>query len=1005
MSVRRSLSKREEKGYSLYGFRGVDMANPDGDVKGYRSTDSVNFINENGINRKRKGWKQLYSFESSVYKSSVDGIFRISGRLGSRVLAYVSFYYKFPKAPLSPAGEKGVFAYSTFMVEGALGRFYDGLKDKPEIKARLLPGAPQMHQYGNKAYFIGMGDFILFDNETGAFRRVEEDAESYVPTTTVSIDHDGVFDTVRKSLEGVNFISRRRKNTLVGVDTLDGVAVSEDNPLVFTLDGDISASEEVCVTVETKDSSGALKSISLSQSRSVDERNIMLKDDLSGKTLKCGSAFFDKLPDYLSRYIVSQPLLKCSNGYFMLEQNERGTNFFYVSDMYTEENAKGKVPDDYSGDDIFPLILHSKIVDNLDSVDLPADFGEVIWINPDAFEPLTVMQVLYSGLLGAFETFDNKLYGVDPESGEQTLWGSLVGAPPVYRALRIYKPCGGAVPDLSNITVEFSTPYRGGESAVRDMEFGVIYGEQGRRNRLFYKGKRGNFARYSAVDKFSYFPELNYVVCGGEQSDISGFMPLDDYSLAVFKGGCDSKVYICKEYTLDGEVIEDKAFYVKSGHVAEGCVSHRCVVNFGGDFVYLSENGVFGLNSSGDSAETRRFSGARSRLINPALKKEDHRTAQMFVVDNRLFLCYSNGNCYVADSGFKFSEKEDADSFNYEWWRLENIPINCFCFGDGQFLFGTEDGGVCTFYEGYTDQGWTLCGDNEIIIQGDGRVGYNAKVVSVNEGDKVIASGPFGQDDEGDDYFALLADGSLLSGDILKVEDGRIFIDERLWPRFYEGREIFIDNGTFDDWPYYVRNFDEDSSSFELYDKNGVRWSGRPEGFSVLTRLQKGESYTVCGLDEINRFFYLKDKRGEVLEIVHFASKAVTLYLKFVKEKTVCALWETPSLDMGSPGKIKSLSGLVFVLDKEQKGRLSFGCETLARKIVGEREIGGFDFGSFDFNKLSFSSNFTSTLAVPMKVRSFENIKVFFSSDTPTPCAVEKVILKYKIKGLSRGLN
>lgn len=1008
MSKSVALLKREEKRYTLYGFRGLDLASSEGEIAGYRSPNSCNFVNENGINRKRKGWKQFYGFENSVYKASVDGLFTLEKKGGNYLLAYVSFYYKTSKIPPVANKEKGVFAFSTFMLRGPSGTFYDALEDKKEIRARLLPKKPNMYLYGNKAYFMGMGDFLVFDKENMTFKRVEEDEETYVPTTTVSVDNDSVTDTVRATLEEANVLTRRRKNTLVGVDQVGGAEVGEENPLTFTLDSTLSAFDKVKVKIETRNSVGAVREIKLTQSLLDAERNLALKDKIGGKTLNFNESALETLPEYLSGFITTQPLIICSDGYFMLEQNERGINFFYVGDCYTEDNAKGKRPDDYDGEDIISLISHGQVLDALSSFQLPDGSGEVIWINEKAFAPLTLYSLLYSGLTCNLPTYDRYLYGADRESGINTLWGELVGSYPCYHSIKIVKPCLGALADLSNITVEFSTPYQGGESDTASMEFGVIYGEKGRRNRLFFKGKEENILRFSQIGDFSYVPALSYVICGGSQSEISGLMPLDDYSLAVFKKGFDSKVYILKEYPLEGENLSQTAFYTKSGHVAEGCVSPRCVANFGGDFIYLSQHGVYGLNSSGDTSETRRFSGLRSRLVNPALEKEDYTTASLYLFGNRLLLSYANGNCYLADSGFKFSEKADGDSFNYEWWKLENIPINCLTEENGEVIFGTTFGGICRFDKGFIDQSWTLGGIGELALSGDGKISFNPKLCDFEEGDTVIVSGPFGQDEEGGDCYALLADGDKWfdEAEILKVEERRIFVAPPLLSKFYTGREVLVDSGGNNDWAYYVRDLDEESCSFLLVDKNGKIWSGMDVGgFSLCTRLEKGGRYTVFNLDKENNTFGLKDVRGEELKLVDFGTMVTSLYLKFVKEKTVCALWETPVLDMGYPYRTKGLSGLVFVLDKDKGGSLTFGYETATRKASGEREIGGFDFERLDFNRFSFSSNFTATLAVPMKVRSFENIKIFFSSNTPTPCAVEKIIMKYKVKGFSRGLN
>ena len=147
-------------------------------------------------------------------------------------------------------------------------------------------------------------------------------------------------------------------------------------------------------------------------------------------------------------------------------------------------------------------------------------------------------------------------------------------------------------------------------------------------------------------------------------------------------------------------------------------INRDASLNFLGDNIILSENGVFGIVLSENITTAERYARERSRLINERLTKHRLQTATGIVYKDKYYLAV-DGVCYVADSRYKFSGKDDVDnSFNYEWWYWDNIPAVVFSEVNGKLLFGTSKGSVCEFDDEYCDR--------ELHSLQDGQYSYNS---------------------------------------------------------------------------------------------------------------------------------------------------------------------------------------------------------------------------------------------------------------------------------------
>lgn len=207
MSIRvnRNLSLKERKVYTFDNFKGVDFSTSPYLVHRNRAISSENLIYENGTVRKRTGWESLCKLPNEI-----NGIysFEIDNEDITLVYAGTDFYL------LTWNKERSQYDYAC-ITESCT---YDLAKVE---KDRLISRRIQLYVNKNKAYIVGCGDYLVFGKWGGGYelRRVFDNEDTYIPTTTINIDCDTVNDEHRSSLDGVNLLSSYRINEFLGIDT------------------------------------------------------------------------------------------------------------------------------------------------------------------------------------------------------------------------------------------------------------------------------------------------------------------------------------------------------------------------------------------------------------------------------------------------------------------------------------------------------------------------------------------------------------------------------------------------------------------------------------------------------------------------------------------------------------------------------------------------------------------------------------------------------------------
>lgn len=258
---------------------------------------------------------------------------------------------------------------------------------------------------------------------------------------------------------------------------------------------------------------------------------------------------------------------------------------------------------------------------------------------------------------------------------------------------------------------------------ITTAKVGEIYGADGRADRLFVAGNdiAPNMVYYSEngadyTPNFTYFPIDHFVVCGQTQKEISALGRTSNGSLAVYKNvgnRQEPSVYFIhgSQYSIGadeaGVTFYEDRFNVSSGNIEVEGISPYSIVNFAGDSLFVGDRGVYAIELSANVASNDRYARERSRTINQRLNQNGGlKYAKAIVHDNKYYLAVGN-EVYVADARYKYTLDEDMDNtFNYEWFRLTGIDVDCWFVEDNDLYFiqrGGVDHWLCKFTGKYSD--------------------------------------------------------------------------------------------------------------------------------------------------------------------------------------------------------------------------------------------------------------------------------------------------------------
>ena len=265
-----------------------------------------------------------------------------------------------------------------------------------------------------------------------------------------------------------------------------------------------------------------------------------------------------------------------------------------------------------------------------------------------------------------------------------------------------------------NIEVEFVpediTYYE--DNPIGQCKFGIQFGVEGYKDRLFLSGNPNypNKVYYSEFDDFTYFPFTNTHDLGSDNNPVIAFSRLSDSTVAIHKvnDNTDPTIYymtysINENYEQQG--IEKYSFPIVAGVIGESPVNNNTCFNLSNDNLFLSNNGVFGIELNENIKSNERYALERSGFINSMLTKHnDLDKAKAIVYKNRYYLAIDDV-VFVADARLKSSARtgDMKDTFNYEWFYWTNISVQQWFILNDELYFLTPTGKLNKFYAGYED--------------------------------------------------------------------------------------------------------------------------------------------------------------------------------------------------------------------------------------------------------------------------------------------------------------
>ena len=979
------------KTQSLYGknltsftdFKGVDFSSSPMDVSANRASYMENFINEFGINQKRHGWCEMREFSTSEdERLPICGIFHYKTDAISHIVVH--------------AGDR---FYR--LTESGYERIGIGI-------AGLLATCSQAFLQKDRMYIIGCGDYLVYgtwdDGKTFELRRVADDEDTYIPVTSVSVGGDGT----QGKLDEPNAVTPWRINRCVGVDVTEydeGEYIEVGG--TYVLDGPIDYDTDLEITNILTGEGFKIDAIGYTEVYRADGTS-------AGRLYVEGAGFAFSLEDTADLkdgfLIVTQREVISGNYagdmYYRKYKCQNGIVKFvgraYKKGVWTVPGGGECVVGRYA---LKGGTLHIECKGELYS-----EMGESSALYQKNVEIQTVAgdSLFYAGWVrartdGTAATV-NYITSTLTVKDTQTLWDNSFhyaeGKDVFEIKFKSTKIWEGDEEEREVLAVPF-------EDRIVGCCFGVVFGIDGASDRLFLSGnslmKNADF--FSETDDFTYFPEGNVSRVGSDAVPIVGYSRLSDGVLAIFKQKSDmgdATIYYrkgtYKEYYDDLGNLDhiDAVFSVLPGNIGEGVVSRFAIKDFGGDKLFLSENGVFGIVLSENIVSGERYSRERSRMVNARLCQEPNLHDAVAIVYKGKYYLAVNGHCYVADSRYRSTRSDNVDSaWGYEWWYLTDIPARVFAEIEGELWFGTADGMLCRFDEQYTDRSYQLCQVNDLDLSG-GKIVVNTMLKEQPKvGDTFITSS---------DLYGVAYNG--FDG----VADGRVIYNGEGSKLAYmaEGEiltaVVTAGTGLSENGEYTVQDVDLESGTFALY-QDGSMVAVTGVGFSLLRSL-KGKELQITEVGENAESFGVS-LWGEVQQLVERTDTPISLIGKIVFKRNVRAVWLSTMSGLGTAMTGKNLHRISITCEPHLRGKLSFGYEvrpkTKLRSALGYTAPLSFD--DLDFSRFSFDTAFASSYSVRIFERNINYIRLRVESDTDTECAFNRIELLWSYTRLLGGLR
>lgn len=1024
---------------TLKGFKGVDFTSAKLDVAENRAISMQNFIYKDGINQKRNGYNQVFEFTD--IKEKVNGFweFKDSDKITHRI-AHV--------------GNK---IYKVNYGDTIFGNTFTELKINyiPSIYNQDESDVNEWNKYisqinndrsfgvvrGDRLYIL-CGIYLVYGDWGKGYelRAVRDNEDTYIPTTSTNITHlnyEG--SSSRASLEDANMMSLFRKNKLYGDELYTSkipFQTIKGDPTTLEIGSDeilekFSSKKTTIFTINNEQIEGLIN-VKFYVGDANDSSNLNNRTYLNIPIKK------GMIEEY--RYWDVETNKTVENFYTINPNSTFKTlcDYFYVYYKYDGHMITMIVCFDRKDNEEYNLYIKqvepsSALVYQLDSKNISKKYNPVVKITLPS-ENLT------------FDYWDDNGFATDTEGINNVQIDFDEGK------LYLYKSFHNELDPNPNIEVTFTT-----DSAISKKEYqkidkcsvGIMFGYNGVEH-LFVSGNDnyGNMdwhtteafadntnSKISNKHNLTYFGDLNYAYLGNPQTKVKSYILLNDSTLGILKeySSTETSLFIREPYITDaidasGMIVTDingnpyqKIYYKQyMSAIGEGCISSYATSNLSGDKLFLSENGVYGIQlESGNYASNNRYAVEKSRLINPKLEKAGKnilKNATAISFENRYYLSLNDaeGTVYIADARFRNRENSEMnDTMGYEWWVWKGVKAyTWFIDMNGNLGFTDEKGGIYLFNDSelYLDKNIQIINSGGISYDNtskrfiinekyDVKKGYTIKFNNAIE--EMLYNVGSLKKTLGRTYLYIMKDGKK------DIEAATKFIP------FLENKSLIIrdkDGNIFDENAiiYNQENEEEkwlNEGLFKIKLSNGNFFSENVDNYSISVKVYKSK---ILNYYSDTSSFELLSLNGSDVMNVYQPDQLSSIKSLLSNDKIFWAFWQTPYMNMGTSDFAKTLryftvipenilhgSAEIFFLTKDKKK------EVVMEGIDEFSMLEALDFSSFSLELKDYVKSFSKKL----KIRNFNFLSLFISSANDKNFAVQNFNLSYVISKRNRGVK
>lgn len=932
---------RDIKSVALKDFRGVDMASTASDVAYFRATKMSNFIYEDGLNRKRKGIEQLFQIKPKTVEQAPS----ING----------IFDFTIEGTRL-----KIVYAGNRFYIVQDDGQYFDITTT----------------QFG----YNEEGNVILKDSINAEFRvdvqvgDTKEEGAHYLQDTRCQafVSNDKIYfvgmgdylvlgDFGNKCFE-LRKVYENEYTTIptttmfidqIGKDNEGGKILDDVNIMTRwrynRLVGSAFAEGEEAKRwrLDSYIDDNAKITLEVTNTKEKMDLSVVRDTESVKRPVKVGDDLSNKtltfIPDYLGAVIYGTNVLTTEYG-----------DKLYLSSKRTDNN-----------NEYFDLI--SKIGQVTSII---ATYRRKNWTEP--WYPSTINKTTIEfgecGICtGLYVMFTSEFVGefqytkIINDTKEQV---GFIKDDIITLTAKV-GDLSSSILGEDNIKVRYRAVFDNNASErIRKAKIGTIFGINGADDRLFLAD--GSVTDiYSERNDFSFFGSMNYINTG--TAPIVGYIRLGDSTLGVLKKDStqDAALYVrsgqyLKE-TIDNVEMDTQALFntipTNASVSAVGNIGNATLNN---DSMILTRQGIYGVEIASNISTNQRLLKLRSNAVNKGLLRLDLDNVISFVYDNKMYVAQGE-KCFVADARFKYRTDNDmGDTFNYEWWQLDfPCDIRCFAKFDDRLVAGTKDGRIIALQgTNYVDQVFDTYEQGQISTTTDSKITYNSKI------------------------------------DISKYQ--RLEFLQDTFPIMYMGKFVRFDGDTIiiDDNNTYVLKEGEQAQANES-DKTVV----------VIGKNLKGEKLHIDKYENNN--IVLRDDYGNVYSSFQTNAESANNDVRLYVITPVKAEWYSAITDLGNCSVLKSLVSMTIAVDEQSRGKVQIGYETrrAGESIYESTSLEGFDFANIDFTEFSFLPEFDCAFTKKVMARNFNYILFKVKSETPSPCALKEIIVRYKQTKVGRGVR